>query len=176
MGLPLHHFIAATNRNDAAVRYIQTGEYTPRATIPTLSTAMDVGDPSNFARVLELFDHDPVRLRRVLRAYRVTDEETIQTNRQVYARHGYLLSPHSAVAWTVAARHGHPRRQPLIVATASPLKFAGELAAATGILVDDSEAIQRLRSRPERKQTIPNTLQALKPILVTAAHPHPGHP
>ncbi len=169
MGVPLDHWIAATNRNDAAVRYYQTGEYDPHPTVQTLSTAMDVGNPSNFARVLELFEHDPARFREVLRAYCATDAQTVSTLQRVYEAHGYLLCPHSAVGWAVAEAHGDPALQKLIVATASPVKFADELRAATGIHVDDREEIERLRVYPKRKVSIPSRLDALEPLLLALA-------
>ncbi|HEX8681699.1 MAG TPA: threonine synthase [Ardenticatenaceae bacterium] len=165
MGVPLNHFIAATNRNDAVVRYFQSGRYTPNATVQTLSTAMDVGNPSNFARILELFGHDYERFRQRLRAYPISDEETAATIRRVYEVHGYLLDPHSAVAWLVAEREGTPGLTPLVVATASPVKFAEEMHIATGLTVDDAEARAQLRHLPQRKFPMPNSFEVLADFL-----------
>ena len=169
MGIPLHHFIAATNINDAAVRYYQSGQYEAQPTKPTLSNAMDVGNPSNFARVLELFAHNHDRFRHGLRAYRVNEEQTIQTIQQVYEQHNYLLCPHTAVGWHVASAYAQQDLQPLIVSTAAPVKFAREIQAATGIHIDDSADIQRLQTRPKRKIAIQNRWDELQEILLEVA-------
>lgn len=165
MGVPLARFLAATNANDAAARYHTSGQYQPQPTTPTLSTAMDVGNPSNFARVLELFGHDHARFRDVLGAYRVSDAETVATLRRVYEEHGYLLCPHTAVGWAVAEHHATPGLQPLLVATAAPAKFAREMFEATGIRVDNRAAIERLQHRPARKLTLPNDPAAMAEVL-----------
>jgi threonine synthase len=165
MCVPICCFVAATNRNDAVVRYFQSGRYVPQATVPTLSSAMDVGNPSNFVRILELFEHDFQGLRERLRAYRINDAETATTIRRVYEEHDYLLDPHTAVAWAVAEREGRSDTTPLIVATASPVKFAQEIEAVTGISVDDREARQQLQSRPKRKFPLANDMEVLKEFL-----------
>ena len=169
MEIPLHHFIAATNMNDAAVRYYQSGQYEAQPTKQTLSNAMDVGNPSNFARVLELFGHRHERFRDGLRAYRVNEEQTIQTMKDVYEQHNYLLCPHSAVGWYVASHYANPELQPVIVSTAAPVKFAREIKGVTGIQIDDSAEIERLQTRPKRKTTIQNRWDQLEPILLDLA-------
>ncbi|MBA3533102.1 MAG: threonine synthase [Ardenticatenales bacterium] len=166
MGVNLPYFIAATNENDAGVRYHQSGHYNPHPTVQTLSTAMDVGNPSNFVRILELFEHTHERLRVGLRAFKANDGETIEVMQRVYQEHGYLLCPHSAVGWAVAERHGRPDSQPLVVATASPLKFAREIEAHAGIPVDDSVPLAHLRKLPKRKIALPNRPEALADLLL----------
>jgi threonine synthase len=165
MAVPLGGFIAATNENDTVARYYRSGEYQARATVRTLSNAMDVGNPSNFARIMELFGQEHSRFTRRLRAFSVNDQETIDTIQDVYERHGYLLCPHSAVAWQVAARWGNPALLPLVVATASPVKFAREIRRATGIEVDDSDALARLEGRPRRKVFIKPRAADLQAVL-----------
>lgn len=167
MGLPFQSFIAATNQNDAAVRYYQTGAYEPRQTIQTLSNAMDVGNPSNFVRVLELFNHNHEAFKQVLQAYKTNDEETVATIKRVYETHGYLLDPHTAVGWLTAERHAHPEKETIIVATASPVKFAGEIKETTGIEVDDSAAIAALQTHEKRKTLLPNDYEAVKAVLLS---------
>ncbi len=167
MGLPFEHFIAATNENDAAVRYITSAEYSPRPTIQTLSNAMDVGNPSNFVRILELFNYDYDAFVKVLQAYKVSDAETAETIQRVYESTGYLLDPHTAVGWLVAERHADPSLTNVLVATADPLKFSAEIRTNTGIEIDDSAAITALRSRPQRKTAIDNDYDALKALLLT---------
>ena len=166
MGLPFSSFIAATNKNDSAVRYAQTGVYEPRTTIPTLSNAMDVGNPSNFVRVLELFGHDYGRFKSLLQAYKVSDETTIETIKKVYQEHDYLLEPHTAIGWHISEQHANPAMDTVIISTASPIKFAVEIQQATGIPVDNSEAIEALQTREARKTAVSNSYDAFKSILL----------
>lgn len=166
MGLPFGSFIAATNQNDAAVRYYQTGEYAPRQTVQTLSNAMDVGNPSNFVRVLALFGHDYGAFKKVLQAYRVSDKETVETMRRVYDEHGYVLDPHTAVGWLTAERHANKEMETVLVATASPVKFAGEIGEKAGIVVEDAGAIEALRAREKRKVVLGGEYAAVKEILL----------
>lgn len=166
MGLPFNSFIAATNANDTAVRYISTAAYTPNPTIQTLSNAMDVGNPSNFVRLLELFGNDHAAFTAVLQAYKVSDADTAATIRRVYAAYDYVLDPHTAVGWTVAERHANPEMQPILIATADPVKFAREIEDTTGIVVDDTAAIAALRTRPQRRTPLPNNYDALKQLLL----------
>jgi len=169
MGIPLKHFVAATNLNDAAISYYQSGTYQAQGTKQTLSTAMDVGNPSNFTRVLELFGHQHQSFRDGLRAYSVTNEETVQTIIDVYQKHNYLLCPHTAVGWFVASQHATPGLQPVVISTASPLKFAREIQQATGIEIDNSAEIARFQTHPQRKTTIENNWDQLQKILLELA-------
>ena len=172
MGLPFNSFVAATNANDAAVRYLESGFYQPRETIPTLANAMDVGDPSNFVRVLEYFGHDYEAFREVMQAYRVSEAQAVATIKAVQAQHGYLLDPHTAIGWAVGeAGSGKwkvegEKGTRVLVATAAAVKFAGEIAAASGIAVDDSAEIAKLQSHPQRKTTIANEYAALVDLLL----------
>ena len=164
MGIPIKNFIAATNENDVAVRYQETAEYTPRQTVATLSNAMDVGNPSNFVRVLELFGHDYEIFRDSLQAYKVSDEETIATMKRVHEEHGVVLDPHTAVAWLIAEQHGSAGS--IVVATASAIKFAEEIERSTGLVVNDQEAIAALQGRPKQKIELPNRYEAFKAYLL----------
>ena len=166
MGLPFGRFMAATNQNDTAVRYAQTGRYAPQKSVATLSNAMDVGDPSNFRRILELCHHDLTVFNDVIQAYTVSDEMTVETIKSVHREYGYLLDPHTAVGWHVAQNYADSSKQGVIIATASPLKFASEIEAATGIAVDNRAAIVQLQKRPVRKTAVSNDYQAFKQILL----------
>lgn len=124
-GLAVGKFIAACNANDVIPRYFETGMLMPRPSVATISNAMDVGDPSNFVRVEELADHNVERLRESLEAVSISDEETIETMRRVYADHGYVLDPHGAVAYAALYRHlsERPELKGIILETAHPVKF-----------------------------------------------------
>ncbi|MEM9777729.1 MAG: threonine synthase, partial [Chloroflexota bacterium] len=165
MGLPFNHFTAATNANDAAVRYQESGVYDPHTTVQTLSNAMDVGNPSNFVRILETFGHDYEEFREHFVAMSVDDDTTIETMKRVQAEHGYLLDPHTAVGWHVADQLNLEGRLPVIVATAAPVKFAAEIGQASGIQIDDTATIEKLSGREKRKTSIENDYNALVRLL-----------
>lgn len=166
MGLPFNSFIAATNANDSAVRYIETAQYEPRTSIKTLSNAMDVGNPSNFVRVLELLQHDYEAVRDVMDAYKLDDEATVATMRAVQDLYSYLLDPHTAVGWAIAQEQSDPMMERVLIATAAPVKFANEIEQAAGITIDDSAEIAKLHTRPQRKTSIPNDYVALTKLLL----------
>ena len=124
-GLPVEKFIAACNANDVVPRFLQTADYEPRQSVATLSNAMDVGAPSNFVRILEIFDNDFLNLKGVLEAVSVTDETTAATMREVYEKHGYILDPHGAVGYRALTDHleRHPEQSGIFLETAHPVKF-----------------------------------------------------
>jgi threonine synthase len=164
MGVPIQRFVAATNANDSLVRYLATGDYKPRATIHTITNAMDVSAPNNFPRFRWLFDEDIASIRTVVKAIRVSDEDTIATIKQVYSDTGYLLDPHTAIGWRASQILGD-ENQDIIVATASPLKFVEEIFAKTGIAVNNTHLLEELRQRPERYTKIGKSLAELAEFL-----------
>lgn len=97
MGLPIDHFVAATNVNDSVARYLKTGNYQTRKTVQTISNAMDVGDPSNFDRILELYDGEYENVIKNLSAYSFDDSETRKAIKDSFKRSGYIMDPHGAV-------------------------------------------------------------------------------
>jgi threonine synthase len=134
MGLSEARFLAATNANDGVPRYLRTGRFEPRPSRKTLSTAMDVGDPSNLVRILHLYHGDAGLLRQDLSGRSVTDEETREAIRRVNDRYGHLVDPHTAVGF-VALEHAMEDRSGtvgVLLATASPAKFAEVLEPILG--------------------------------------------
>lgn len=134
LGLPVRHFVAANNRNDVLSEYLAGQPYQPRASVATLSNAMDVGAPSNFARLLALFDDDREAMCRRISGCTVSDAETLTTIRQVAAAHGYQLDPHGAVGWVAATRWrtAHPDDTTIVLETAHPAKFPEVMDRALG--------------------------------------------
>lgn len=124
-GLPIKSFIAACNANDTVPRFLQTGELAPRPSVKTLSNAMDVGDPSNLPRVLEIFGRDMTTLKRVMIGITVSDADTADTIEQVFAENNYVLDPHGAVGYKALADHllVSPGDQGIFLETAHPVKF-----------------------------------------------------
>ena len=124
-GLPVAHFIAACNANDTVTEFMQTEKYKARRSVSTISNAMDVGDPSNFIRILEIFQHNFKDLQQVLTSVSISDAETRDTLRSVYEQKGYLLDPHGAVGMLALQRwlHEHPVQKGIVLETAHPVKF-----------------------------------------------------
>ena len=124
-GLPIKHFIAACNVNDTVPDFLQTGNYQPKKAVPTISNAMDVGDPSNFIRIMEIFQQQLKGLKNTLTGYSISDEETKATLKSVYQNHNYLLDPHGAVAYNALEQYlsKNKNSQGVILETAHPVKF-----------------------------------------------------
>jgi threonine synthase len=154
MGLPIRHFIAANNRNDVFLEYLQTGLYTPRPSVATLANAMDVGHPSNFARILDLYGHDHAVVAQHISGSRYTDEQITATVRDVFHTHHYLLDPHGACGYQALIDRGQqPGETGLFLETAHPAKFKETVDRITGVPV---EIPQKLRAFMQgKKQSIP---------------------
>jgi len=125
MGLPIHHFIAATNINDIVPHYLTTKEFSPRSSASTISNAMDVGNPSNFARMLDLFHHDHSAMRNLITGYSFTDEDTREAMRQVFKKSNYTLDPHGAIGYLGLKKYQsqNPESVGAFLETAHPAKF-----------------------------------------------------
>ena len=154
LGLPVSRFVAASNVNDVLPEFLRTGVYRARPSIATLSNAMDVGDPSNFDRLLALHDRSTEVLRANVEGAVVSEEETRTTIREVYRRTGYVLDPHASVGYA-AARHTDP---PVIVlATAHPAKFGDAIREELGFEPTLPDAYRDWASQPILSQTMPDT-------------------
>ena len=167
-GLGLGHFIAACNANEPVPAYLRTGTYTPRPTVTTFSNAMDVGNPSNFVRILELFGHDNTRLRAALSADTVSDADTVAAIRQVWEQHGYLLDPHGAVAYAALRRYQarHGAAAGFLLATAHPVKFPGVVEPILGRAIELPAVVQALQGRTKRSVPLAVNYEELKAYLM----------
>lgn len=129
MGLPVKRFVAANNRNDVFLEYLRTGVYTPRPSVPTIANAMDVGAPSNFARIMDLFgkyENPHQEICKLISGYRFTDEEIAATMKLVYDETGYLLDPHGACGYQALIENQLAHNETgLFLETAHPAKFKG---------------------------------------------------
>jgi threonine synthase len=130
-GLPVKHFIAACNANDAVPRYLQTEKYQPEKAIVTISNAMDVGDPSNFVRVLELFKNQFSSLAAKISSCSISDDETRATIKKVFVDYNYLTDPHGAVAYKALENYlqTHTGEKGIFLETAHPVKFYNVIEA-----------------------------------------------
>jgi threonine synthase len=150
-GLPVNHFIAACNANNSIPSYLQSGSYQPKQAISTLSSAMDVGDPSNFVRILELFDRQLLPLKKVLSSLSISDEQTINTIKRVYADFDYLTDPHGAVGYLALEKYleGHPGQAGIFLETAHPLKFYDVVEPIIGEAITVPSQVQALLEKPK---------------------------
>ncbi len=168
IGLPCAGFVAATNVNDAVPRYLESGRYRPDRARPTLSNAMDVGDPSNFERMLRLFGDDVERMRRVVAGSRHDDGETAGAMRRVWNERGYLLDPHTAVGYLGLRERLAERPEPpagVVLATAHPAKFRDEIEPLLGFEVELPERLAGCLELESRALDLAPRLDALVAFL-----------
>jgi threonine synthase len=160
-GLPVNHFIAACNVNAVVPDYLKTGIYQPVKAKVSLSNAMDVGDPSNFVRVLALFNSEFEPLKNMMSSESISDDETGTAIQTLYRDFGYLADPHGAVGWLALNRwlERHPDQVGIFLETAHPVKFPDTVEKFTSVPVKIPESVQALfekkktsiKMRPEYK-------------------------
>lgn len=154
IGLPIAHFIAATNVNDTVPRYMVSKKYSPLITKETLSNAMDVSNPSNFARILELFNNNFGNLQNELSSYSFTDSQTLDTINKLYTKNSYLADPHGAVGYLGLKRYleNHPNRTGVFLETAHPVKFPQRIEKELDIKIPIPASLASLLAN--KKQSI----------------------
>jgi threonine synthase len=153
-GLPVAFFVAATNANKVFPEYLASGTFTPQPSVETLSSAMDVGNPSNLARIRHLFDDDVKTIRKRIRSFSFTDEETRAAIHEVAATTGYVLDPHGAVGYLGLVKALDNAEVPgIFLATAHPAKFKDVVAEETGKLPEIPERLARCMGK--EKMSIP---------------------
>ena len=152
MGLPIKRFIAANNANDVFFNYLQTGKYEPKASVQTLANAMDVGDPSNFARIYDLYDKSHERISALISGATYKDEQIAETMKQCYSETSYILDPHGACGYRALQEGLKPGEVGVFCETAHPAKFKEKVDA---ILDIDIEIPARLKAFMEgEKQSV----------------------
>ena len=170
MGLPVSHFIAANNRNDVFLDYLHTGVYRPRPSVATLANAMDVGDPSNFARILDLFGGDHAAITALISGSRTTDEEIRATLADVVRTHGYTPDPHGACGYHALMQRGlQPGETGVFLETAHPAKFLDTVETATGRSVEIPERLRAFMQGEKRSVPMAHTFEAFKDYLLSQA-------
>jgi len=152
MGMPVKRFIAAINANRVFADYLETGVYKPQKSIATIANAMDVGDPSNFARVIELFGKSVDNIRAEISSYSYTDEQIGATMAQVLKETGYELDPHGAVGYSALRDHLNNGELGLFLETAHPAKFIDTVEKYTGKRVEIPARLQKFAEGT--KQTV----------------------
>ena len=153
MGLPVSRFIAANNKNDIFYQYLQTGKYNPRPSVATIANAMDVGDPSNFARVLDLYQESHEAICRDISGTTYTDEQIRETVKTTYLQTGYLLDPHGACGFRALKEGLKEGEVGVFLETAHPAKF---LETVEGIIADKVTIPAKLQEFMKgEKQSLP---------------------
>lgn len=149
--MPVKHFIAACNANDVVTQYLQTEKYTPKPAVATISNAMDVGNPSNFVRIIELFHQQFSTLKKHMSSISVDDITTAQTIKEVYQQQQYTLDPHGAVAYFALDDYLQKNGgKGFILETAHPVKFPDTVEDATGRSIEFPEQVQHLLSAEKK--------------------------
>jgi threonine synthase len=142
MGLPIRHFIASNNSNDIFFEYLKTGEYKPRPSVSTIANAMDVGDPSNFARILDLYGYSHEAIKADISGARYDDDQIAETVKSVYEETGYLLDPHGACGYRALVEQLQPGQVGVFLETAHPAKFKDTVEPIIGAKVEIPERLQ----------------------------------
>lgn len=166
-GLPCERFIAATNANDVIPQFLETGEMNIKASVSTISNAMDVANPSNFVRILEIFDNDYLNLKEKMEAVSVTDEITAKTMRAVYEKYNYILDPHGAVGFYALEKflNENPNKQGFFLETAHPVKF-DSVEKIVGTYGEMPESVKELFEKEKCSVEIEANYKELKEILL----------
>lgn len=167
-GLPISHYIAACNANKVVPQYLSSGQYKPQQAIATLSNAMDVGDPSNFVRIQEIFSHDIGKIKQALTAFSYSDQQTIGAIQFLHSRFRYLADPHGAVGYLALTEYlaKHPGAKGIFMETAHPVKFYDAVEPLIGMEIDLPEQIRSVMEKEEQKIQMPADYASLKDWLL----------
>ena len=177
MGLPVGHFIAATNENDVVPAYLQSGIFRPRPSQSTISNAMDVGDPSNFVRMIDLFNNNFESLSHEVTGYRISEEETRAAMKEVFGRN-YVLDPHGAIAYSALKKYlsNHQTTTGIFLATAHPGKFRETVEATLSRSILLPERLLSFVARQKKSIRMKNDFGELKEFLLRDQTFHPPDP
>ena len=165
MGLPVRRFIAANNRNDVFLEYLKTGEYTPRASVRTIANAMDVGDPSNFARILDLYGNSATLIRQDIAGCRYTDEEIGRTISSLHDKYGYLADPHGACGYQGLTDLLSDGETGIFLETAHPAKFKDTVEKIIGKPVEIPERLKDFMKKEKKSIKMTNRFEDFKEYL-----------
>jgi threonine synthase len=168
LGLPVYKFIAATNVNDIVPRYLETGIFSPRPSLPTLSNAMDVGNPSNFARIMDLYSSTWNNVKKDVVGYAFDDSETSNMMKQVFKEYNYTLDPHGAVGYLALSefKKQHPYVTGIVLETAHPSKFLSGVEQILSCKIDVPERLSVLAEKEKQVIKMPVNFSVFKNWLL----------
>ena len=165
LGLPIKHFIASTNINDTVPQYLLNGNYDPKPSKATISNAMDVGNPSNFIRIQELFDNNLSILKKSFSSYSFSDDETKIMMKSIYDKFNYISEPHGAIGYLGLQKHGLETNEfGVFLETAHPVKFLDIVEETLSVDVEIPYQIRQVMSK-EKVATSVSNYQELKNFL-----------
>ena len=166
-GLPVRHFIAACNANNVVPEFLKTGNYKAEKPVATISNAMDVGDPSNFVRILELFNHQFLDLKNVLSSYSISDDETRETIKNLFEKENYFADPHGSVAYTALNSYllENPNQKGIFLETAHPVKFYDVVEPVIG-KVEIPDSLKPLLQKEKKSILMNADYDKLKEFLI----------
>ncbi len=166
MGLPVKRFIAANNRNDIFYQYLKTGEYNPRPSVATIANAMDVGDPSNFARIIDLYKGSHEAICADISGAAYTDEQIRETVKRAYEETGYLLDPHGACGYRALEEGLKPGETGIFLETAHPAKFLQTVESIIGREVAIPEKLQAFMRGTKQSMLMSRDFASFKDYLM----------
>jgi threonine synthase len=172
MGLPVQKFIAATNANDTVPEFLKTGVYQPKPSVATLSNAMDVGNPSNWVRIADLFKADMEELKNLVIGFKYNDEETVKAINWVFETYNYVACPHTAIAWQALTdyQHDNPAADTagVFLSTAHPCKFPDVFSDEIAAKIDVPTQVKELESKTKLAISISKDFEDFKGYLLNA--------
>ena len=166
MGLPIKRFIAANNRNDIFFQYLQTGEYSPRPSVSTIANAMDVGDPSNFTRVLDLYKGSHKAICEEISGATYTDNQIAETLKACYRENNYLLDPHGACGYRALKEKLQTTENGIFLETAHPAKFLETVEQIIGEKVEIPQKLQEFMKGKKESISISKEFESFKKYLL----------
>jgi threonine synthase len=166
-GLPVEKFIAATNANDVIPNFMQSGKMEEKSSVATLSNAMDVAKPSNFVRILEIFDNDYLNLKEKMESVSISDEVTANTMREVFEKYNYILDPHGAVGFRALSDYlSKNEGEGFFLETAHPIKF-DSVEQIIGTFGEIPESVKELYEKEKQSIEIKANYEDLKDLLMS---------
>lgn len=166
MGLPVKRFLAANNRNDVFLEYLNTGMYHPRPSVATIANAMDVGNPSNFARILDLYHHNHAAITQAISGEKYDDSQIKQTIKTCYNNTGYLLDPHGACGYQALKDHLQPGETGVFLETAHPAKFLETVEDALGSEIEIPQSLQAFLQGAKQRIALSKDFEEFKKFLL----------
>jgi threonine synthase len=169
MGLPVKHFVAGTNVNDTVPRFLQSGSYDPKPSVQTLANAMDVGNPSNWIRIQDMFHNSLEDLRSMISSYTYDDEQTVKAMEELYDKHQYIACPHTAIAYLAANqyRQDYPGTYASVfLSTAHPCKFPDAISQEVFAKIELPKGAEELAGKPKLATELQMDYDAFKSYLL----------
>ena len=169
MGLPVKQFVAATNVNDTVPRFLETGVYETRPSVQTYANAMDVGAPSNWVRIMDLFQNDKAALQQILKSYRFTDQETLEGMQAIYNDFSYIACPHTAIAWKALQEYRKDAADKnfagVFLSTAHACKFPDIFPEEMKAKIEIPEQVQNLAKKQKQSTVMDTAFESFKEYL-----------